>query len=131
VLGLGRLADLLVQLRLNSTRMYNPAITFRNPWGERRFGPGGDLHGIAFKSNPSGCSTQMLEATARGRNIRRVDVKRGGAVVASFFLAVFGHPGRKGRAATDADIEVPAQLLRDLFDAVTHMDALAIDADAL
>ena len=86
MLGLGRLADLLVQLRLDSTRMYNPAITFRNPWGERRFGPGGDLHGIAFKSNPSGCSTQMLEATARGRNIRRVDVKRGGAVVASFYL---------------------------------------------
>ena len=42
-----------------------------------------------------------------------------------------GYPGRKGRGATDADIEVPAQLLRDLFDGVTHMDALEIDADAL
>ena len=73
----------------------------------------------------------MLEATGRGRNIRRVDVKRGGAVVASFYLAVFGHPGGKKRADTAADIEVPALLLRDLFDGVTHMDALEIDADAL
>ena len=63
--------------------------------------------------------------------VRRVDVKRGGATVASFYLAVFGHPGGKMRADTDADIEVPAQLLRDLFDGVTHMDALEIDADAL
>ena len=52
-------------------------------------------------------------------------------MVASFYLAVFGHPGRKGRAATDADIEVPSQLLRDLFDGVTRADALEIDADAL
>ena len=66
-----------------------------------------------------------------GCNIRRVDIKRGGAVVASFYLAVFGHPGGKKRADTAADIEVPAQLLRDLFDGVTHMDALEIDADAL
>lgn len=41
------------------------------------------------------------------------------------------HPGRKKRSSTEADIEVPAQLLRDLFDGVTHMDALEIDADAL
>ena len=41
-------------------------------------------------------------------------------------------PSHKGRGATDADIEVvPTLLLRDLFDGVTHMDALEIDADAL
>ena len=74
---------------------------------------------------------RMLTETSDGRNIRRVDVKRGGAVVASFYLAVFGHPGGKKRADTDADIEVPAKLLRDLFDGVTHTDALEIDADAL
>ena len=60
-----------------------------------------------------------------------IDVKRGGAAVASFYLAVCGHPGRKKRSSTEADIEVPAQLLRDLFDGVTHTDALEIDADAL
>ena len=56
--------------------------------------------------------------------------RRDGRLLA-FYLAVFGHPGGEKRAATAADIEVPAQLLRDLFDGVTHMDALEIDADAL
>ena len=41
------------------------------------------------------------------------------------------HPSGKKRTDTDVDIEVPAQLLRDLFNGETHMRALEIDADAL
>ena len=140
VLGLGRLMDMLLQVQFDASRAFDPNGTY----AERRFTTSGDcLCGVEHTDPPPPgtpfkygkkdhyISPNMLEATGRGRNIRRVYIKRGGAVVASFYLAVFVHPGSKKRADTAADIEVPAQLLRDLFDGVTHMDALEIDADAL
>ena len=129
VLWLGILPDVLVQLRLQPSRML---ASFRD-CANSHFEDGGILEGVLCTPRDDGhhsCS-RMLTETFDGRNIRRVDVKRGGATVASFYLAVFGHPGGRKRADTAADIEVPAQLLRDLFDGVTHMDALEIDADAL
>ena len=58
-------------------------------------------------------------------------VRERGAEVATFLLAVCGHAGGKKRGATEGDIEVPAQLLRDLFDGKTLAEDLTLDLDAL
>ena len=75
--------------------------------------------------------SRMLTSSSTGRTILRVIVWRGGAPVATFFLAVFAHPGSKGRSATDGDIEVPAMMLLDLYDGHAYMDTLHIHADQL
>ena len=128
VLWLGRLADLLVQLDFDASRLMASHAPV-----SKHFEESGAYAGVLYTPAEDGVHrcTKTLTETNDGRNIRRVYIKRGGAVVASFYLAVFVHPGSKKRADTAADIEVPAQLLRDLFDGVTHMDALEIDADAL
>ena len=126
--GPAEASRLVGELRLEPSRMMA-----HNCLVNAHFEEGGTYEGVLCTPRDDGCRSvvRTRTETSDGRNIRRVDVKRGRAVVASFYLAVMGHPGGKKRADTAADIEVPAQLLRDLFDGKTHMDALEIDADAL
>ena len=95
VLWLGHLPDLLVQLHLEPSR-----LMAHNHLGNAHFEKGGAYEGVLCTPRDNGFTScmRMLTETSDGRNIRRVDVKRGGAVVASFYLAVFGHPGGRGRA---------------------------------
>ena len=71
-------------------------------------------------------ATYWLQVAAHG-----VDPVTGFTVCPVCGLAVYAHPGSKGRSATDGDIEVPALMLFDLYTDQTYMDTLYVDADAL
>ena len=74
---------------------------------------------VALSSGPAAPSEALTAVT------------RAGETVASFYLAVYAHPGSTKRAATDATVEIPAQLLRDLINGKTFMETITITAESL
>ena len=119
MLATGKLADLLLQLRLVPSSM-------RASEENTHLVQAGVLTGVI----PAGrIHSRMLDESQQGLNLRRVRVVQGGVEVATFLIAVAGHAGAKGRSGTGGDIEVPAQLMRDLFDGTTHMAELTLDLD--
>jgi len=128
VLATGWLSDLLVQLKLKASAL----MPSRAPW-KAHFEAGGAYEHVQHTPAANGlqCCIKMLAISSQGLNLRRVRVRERGAEVATFLLAVCGHAGGKKRGATEGDIEVPAQLLRDLFDGKTLAEDLTLDLNAL
>lgn len=111
VLAVGWMADELVQRELRGHEMF------------------GSLS-AGIKVTEAG-HRQMLDETTDGTHLRRVEVVSDGKVISHFFLAVYNHPGSQGRGGTGGELEVPAMLLRALYDGKTSMPTLRIDIDQL
>lgn len=133
VLWAGQLGDWLVQLKLDPS---NIGLGGSATVSANHVAPEGKLFGMRHgkvrgHGGTKNVSLWVSTEASNGTNIRRVDVTRAGETVASFYLAVYAHPGATNRAATDATLEIPAQLLRDLVNGKTFMETITITAESL